>query len=51
MIGDNFNRGWRALELRTPFFKGSNDGYEFLVIDLVIVLCRAMFLGEIGDRV
>ena len=51
MIDNNFNRGWRALELRTLFFKGLNDGHEFLIIDLVIVFCRAMFLKEIDDRV
>ena len=51
MISNNFNRGGRVFELGTLFFKGLNDDYKFLVIDLVIIFCRAIFLGEIGDRV
>ena len=40
-----------TFQLGSPFFKGTNDRHEFLIIDLVICLSRIVLLGVKGNRV
>ena len=50
VIGEDFKGLREAFEVVSPGFKGTDDGEEFLVIDLVILFGWGQGVGEIGDR-
>ena len=41
----------RAMEVMAPRFQSADDGKEFSVIDVVVLLCGGERLGEIGTWV
>jgi len=45
VIGDNINWSQRSCEVMSPNFEGFKGGQEFLVVYIVIQLCRVEGLG------
>jgi hypothetical protein len=51
MVSEDLNREGGASEVLSPGFESSDDGAEFLVIDIVVLFCGDEGLGEIGTGV
>src|SRR6266481_6930249 len=51
MIRDNVNRSSRSLQVVTPVPERGIDGCEFLVVDIVVLLCLIEGFGEVSDWV
>jgi len=41
----------RAVEVVSPGFKGTDDGEEFVIIDIIVSFCLRERLGEVGAGV
>lgn len=48
VIGDH-HEFRKSLEVMTPIFEGSNNRYEFLVVDFIVVLRSIHCLGSVRD--
>jgi len=42
MVGEDLNWKRRAVEVVSPGFEGTDDGKEFMIIDIIVSFC----LGE-----
>ena len=51
MIGDDGNRVCGFLEILVPFFQSQDYRKEFMVIDVIVVLCGGEGVGEVCTRV
>jgi len=51
VVGKDLDWEWGAMEVVSPGFKGTDDGEEFVVIDIVVSFCLRERLGEVGTGV
>ena len=51
MVGKDLYWEGRAMEVVSPGFKGTDDGKEFAIVNIIVSFCLRERLGKVGAGV
>jgi len=51
VVSKDLNWERRAVEVVSPGFKGTDDGEEFAIINIIVLFCLRERLGKVGAGV